>query len=146
MTLDDFKISTELMFQAFAPIKPTDRLRALYEFFKLEEREDIYHTAKVISFEHERFPSPMIFGSVLKRIKERRLKNKPQSVIECSWCKSSGALTVRDGEGLLWAYRCNCANGSKFQAYPSWFGKDHPGKVLLDEYYKQKKEEEIPPF
>src|SRR6185503_19870432 len=143
MTLDDFRIATELMFQAFTPIKPTDRLRALYEFFKHEKPDDIRSTARSISIEHERFPTIQAFGFSLKSIKERRERNNPSPKIACKWCYGDGRVCAIDEKGYSWSYRCNRDNASSFKNYPPWFGEKHTGKTLLNSLAGPEPMEEI---
>ena len=133
MTLEDFRLATELMFQAFTPIKASDRLRALYEFFKLESIDDVIDAFKITAFEQERFPSVQFFGSVLKRVKEKRLKNSDVVIADCKWCGSTGVVSAKDEKNMSWAYHCLCVNGSRYRNYIAWFGGKHPGKILITE-------------
>lgn len=133
MTLDDFKLATQTMFNVFAPIKPADRLRGFYEFFRSENVDDVIETSQCIARDEEKFPSVKIFAFVLSNLKKKRLSKDNHVSVNCKWCDGVGIVSALDDTKMSWAYRCHCLNAGRFKNYPKWFGEKHPGKVLITE-------------
>lgn len=137
MNLDDFTKATKLLFDAFTPIKPVDRLRALYEFFSMEHYTDVLQASRTIAHDSERFPTIRFFGDCIQRFKQQRqVKDKATTTISCQYCEGQGVVTAIDTNKYTYAYRCHCANGSNYANFPVWFGYKHEGKTLFTEHAK----------
>lgn len=110
-----FEEATTLMFMAFSPIKPTDKLSVFFHFFQNEKPSLIAKTAEYCAKTCSRFPSVAEFSEKMNHCKAL-LKNEDSQIQHyCNICDQIGLVSLLNTkDDTYYAYRCSCSLGTKY--------------------------------
>jgi len=107
-----------VLLQCLPIARVEERIDGLFHFFGREGKETIQLAAEEAARTLDKFPTPAQFGVLVQRFRPR----KDERRVECDFCGGTGIVEAeRPGtDGHPFAFRCHCANASKFQKIPIW--------------------------
>lgn len=115
MNRDLFEEALELMFKAFSPPKPADKMDVYYHFFAKQKPSHLARTAELCARSCQRFPPVEEFSEKLRIIKSTMLAEESPEEFECDTCSSTGFVIIRSYlDGSTVACKCECVLGAKY--------------------------------